>query len=150
MRTCVQGNRAQLTWAALGRSLLAAALFLCLVPTTSAHHAASGAAPVGAAPVIELVMVADPGCPYCARWEEEVGVAYAASAEGHFAPLVRRQRDDPEVKRLGNIIYSPTFILLRDGVEIGRIVGYPGPDFFWGLLEKLLKQAGFNPDSGAS
>jgi hypothetical protein len=26
-----------------------------------------------------------------------------------------------------------------EGREIGRIEGYPGADFFWGLLERLLQ-----------
>jgi hypothetical protein len=36
--------------------------------------------------------------------------------------------------------YSPTFVLAQDGQEIGRIEGYPGEAFFWGLLERLLEQ----------
>ena len=34
--------------------------------------------------------------------------------------------------------YSPTFVLADDGREVGRIEGYPGEDFFWGLLENLV------------
>jgi protein-disulfide isomerase len=42
-----------------------------------------------------LVMVRDPGCPYCARWDEEVSRSYRMSEEGRFAPLVQRTRGDP-------------------------------------------------------
>ena len=51
--------------------------------------AAPNAAPLDlrSAPAV-LVMVRDPGCPYCARWEAEVGHSYRASKEGKFAPLV--------------------------------------------------------------
>ena len=38
------------------------------------------------------------------------------------------------------IRFTPTFVLVDDGREIGRIEGYPGEDFFWGLLERLLLQ----------
>lgn len=150
MRISVQGERLDRTWAEIGKSLLVVALILCNLLLVTTPGTATVSVPNRTAPIVELIMVADPGCPYCARWEEEVGIAYAASEEGRFAPLVRRRRDDPEVKRFGKIIYSPTFILVRDGVEVGRIVGYPGPDFFWGLLGRLLEQAGFEPGSSAS
>lgn len=105
--------------------------------------------PEPAAGGVQLIMIEDPGCPYCARWHEEVGPSYAASAEGRFARLVRRGRNHPEVAKFENIIYSPTFIIARNGVEIGRIVGYPGPDFFWGFLTNILKRAGFSGQSNA-
>ena len=37
--------------------------------------------------------------------------------------------------------FSPTFVLLRDSVEVSRIEGYPGEDHFWGLLGMALKRA---------
>lgn len=134
----------------IGGAWLLAVLALSVWLSIAAGHPTTAAASDQAAPVVRLVMVEDPGCPYCALWDKEVGGAYAASAEGRFAPLVRRRRDDPDVKKLGKIVYSPTFIVVRDGVEVGRIVGYPGPDFFWGLLEGLLKKVGFRPELGAS
>ena len=109
---------------------------------------AVGAAPSDASDV-RLIMIEDPGCPYCARWHNEVGIAYAASAEGRFAPLVRRGRNHPDVAQFDKIIYSPTFIVVRNGVEIGRIIGYSGPDFFWGFLARLLRQGGFQAQNGA-
>ena len=39
------------------------------------------------------------------------------------------------------VLFTPTFILVKDGQEMGRIEGYPGQDFFWGLLEMMLKDA---------
>lgn len=98
---------------------------------------------------MRLIMIEDPGCPYCARWDREVGAAYLASAEGRFAPLTRRRRGHADVVRFANVVYSPTFIVVHDGVEIGRIVGYPGADFFWGLLGQILARAGFEADAKA-
>lgn len=94
---------------------------------------------------VSLVMVEEPGCPHCARWHREVGPAYAASAEGRFAVLQRVTMGSPEAVRLGGVRYSPTFIVLRDRQEVGRIVGYPGADFFWPMLEELLRKAGYRP-----
>jgi len=39
---------------------------------------------------------------------------------------------------LRGVMYTPTFVLLNNGREIGRITGYPGEDHFWGLLEELI------------
>jgi hypothetical protein len=36
--------------------------------------------------------------------------------------------------------YTPTFVVVQDGTEVGRIEGYPGEDFFWGLLGRILEQ----------
>jgi thioredoxin-related protein len=36
--------------------------------------------------------------------------------------------------------FTPTFILMDDGQELGRIEGYPGENFFWAVLEKLLAE----------
>jgi hypothetical protein len=39
------------------------------------------------------------------------------------------------------LTFTPTFVLMVDGIEVSRIEGYPGEDFFWGLLERMLVQA---------
>lgn len=105
--------------------------------------AAEGSA-LHSSPVI-LLLVEDRGCPYCARWDREVGPAYARSPEGRFAPLVRRFRGSPDAGFLGGVVFSPTFVVLKEGKEVGRIVGYAGPDFFWSELSALLNKAGFPP-----
>jgi hypothetical protein len=38
------------------------------------------------------------------------------------------------------VTMAPTFVLVDNGREVGRIVGYPGADFFYGLLGELLKK----------
>ena len=37
------------------------------------------------------------------------------------------------------MIVTPTFVLAEGGREVGRIVGYHGEDFFYGMLDGLLK-----------
>jgi hypothetical protein len=81
------------------------------------------------------------GCPWCALWTREVGVAYPKTAEGRRAPL--RRVDLREAKAIGvtfaaPVNASPTFVLVDGGREVGRITGYPGADFFWGLLGGML------------
>lgn len=95
------------------------------------------ASPVGAA---ELVMFETRGCPWCKLWHQEVGPGYEKSSEGRRAPL--RWVDLADVEKTGvalaaPVTASPTFVLADKGKEVGRITGYPGADFFWGLLGEL-------------
>lgn len=85
-----------------------------------------------------LVMIGDPGCPYCARWEREVAPGYVASEDGKLAPLVRRGRRDPDIAFIERVVFSPTFVMLVRGREVGRIVGYGGADLFWMQLAALM------------
>lgn len=92
---------------------------------------------------LELLMFETPGCPWCARWTEEIGGVYAKTAEGAQAPLRRvwlhdGAPDGVSLKRPAR--YSPTFVLVRAGREVGRIEGYPGEDFFWPMLGQLLEK----------
>lgn len=91
----------------------------------------------------ELVMVDREGCGYCLAWKKEIGPAYPNTDLGQFAPLrVVNIRDGaPDGVSFDRpVIFTPTFILIEDGAELARIEGYPGEDFFWGLLEKMLKE----------
>lgn len=91
----------------------------------------------------ELLMYEEAGCPWCRRWHAEVGAGYPKSPEGLRAPLRRLNISDAkrsDVKLASPITASPTFVLVDNGMEVGRITGYPGADFFWGLLGELLKK----------
>jgi hypothetical protein len=135
----IAGRRSR---AATRRGFLRGAILLFLAPWAS--HVAAESLPLSSSPVI-LLLVEDPGCPYCARWDRDVGSAYSRSPEGQFAPLVRRFRGSRDVGFLAGIAFSPTFVVVKEGREIGRIVGYSGPDFFWSDLSPLLMKAGFPP-----
>lgn len=89
----------------------------------------------------KLLMFEQDACPWCEAWRREVGVIYDKTPEGKQAPLVMINIDDPIPEQYSldyGVVYTPTFVLLEDGVEIGRIEGYPGEGFFWARLEKLL------------
>jgi hypothetical protein len=90
-----------------------------------------------------LLMVDDINCSYCRKWEREVGVGYGKSVEGRFAPLTKVRRGDPRLQGITSLAYTPTFILFVNGREAGRIVGYPGADFFWAELDQMIKRGGF-------
>jgi len=89
----------------------------------------------------ELVMYRTAGCPWCAKWDAEIAPIYPSTEAGRRAPLRKVDHDRekvPEIALVRPVRYSPTFVLVEDGREIGRIEGYPGEDFFWGLLENLV------------
>ncbi len=89
----------------------------------------------------ELIMFNSPYCEWCALWEEEVGVTYGKTDEGRSAPIRRVDIDDErpsDLKKLKPVMFTPTFVLINNGQEIGRITGYPGEAFFWGLLDELI------------
>lgn len=98
-----------------------------------------------AADGLELVMFERLGCPYCRRWFAEIGPIYARTEEGRAAPLRRVDLAGPRPANLAavqGLIYTPTFVLVRGGRELGRITGYAGEAFFWGQLQELLRHAG--------
>jgi hypothetical protein len=93
---------------------------------------------------LKLLMFEQPGCIYCARWNEEVAPEYPLTDEGQAAPLNRLQLRDPLPEGLSLVsrpVFTPTFVLVEDGIEAGRIEGYPGEDFFWPLLAALIQSA---------
>lgn len=92
---------------------------------------------------LTLIMVDEPGCSYCRKFDAQIGPGYAKTAEGRFAPLVRVRRKSPELRGYNPVIYTPTFLLVRRGEELGRLTGYPGPEFFYAELDALLAKAGF-------
>lgn len=99
---------------------------------------------------LRLVMVEEAGCVWCAEWNEALGPIYPKTEEGKLAPLRRVDihdlPDDLDFAR--PVRFTPTFVLMRDGVETGRIDGYPGEDFFWGLLAELIREAGSDGAEG--
>lgn len=113
------------------RSLLLAAVVL------------AGAVQAGPVSAAELILFERAGCPWCARWLREVAPAYPRSEEGEYAPLRRIDIDREGLP--GNIAFktpvrfTPTFVLVDQGREIGRLIGYIDAATFWGLYAKMVR-----------
>ncbi|MBO6718725.1 MAG: transcriptional regulator [Rhizobiaceae bacterium] len=110
---------------------LLAALFLALaaLPTPSTAYAA------------ELVFVEVMGCVYCIRFNRQMADAYQASETGKQVPLRRvnlRQRWPADLRNVDRPPYTPVFILVENGAEIGRFNGYTNPQRFKRELASLL------------
>tara|TARA_B100000927_G_scaffold97230_1_gene78443 strand:+ start:1873 stop:2259 length:387 start_codon:yes stop_codon:yes gene_type:complete len=90
----------------------------------------------------ELIMVEQQGCYYCLEWKDQLGHIYPKTPEGKYAPL--KTIDITEVDQLKglqrDVIFTPTFVLMEDNKELGRLEGYSGEDFFWELLELILEK----------
>lgn len=91
----------------------------------------------------ELIMFEQKGCVWCERWRAEIGPIYPKTQEGRAAPLRRVDIDEPIPSDLDGIVVerlTPVFVLLEDGREVARLRGYPGEDFFWGLLSQMVSK----------
>ncbi|WP_420402333.1 transcriptional regulator [Nisaea sp.] len=122
--------------------LLKAIVFSCLLAATCW--------PGSVRAETQLLMVEQEGCEWCDAWNREIGEVYHKTDEGKRAPLRRQDLfaawpDDVTIR--GQIHFTPTFILLVDGREAGRIEGYPGENFFWPLLAQLLNRTPRGPDT---
>lgn len=97
-------------------------------------------APVMAA---EMVMFEQPGCAWCARFNEEIAPAWPKTEQGQRAPLRRVNIHDDIPADLTEIPverFTPTFVLVEDGREIARLRGYPGDQFFWAIVDEMLSK----------
>ncbi|MCR4268606.1 transcriptional regulator [Nitratireductor sp. ZSWI3] len=88
-------------------------------------------------------MLEQPGCVWCARFNAEIAPGYAKTDEGRRAPLRRIDITGEwpaDLEAIAPERFTPTFILVENGAEIGRLRGYPGDEFFWYLLDELIEK----------
>lgn len=108
-----------------GKTLLAAALVaaqLCMA---------------GAARAAELLMFERDGCVWCARWNRDIAPIYDRTDEAKVLPLRRINIDRDRATGVvleSPVRFTPTFVVVEDGREVKRIVGYRDDNAFWGLL----------------
>lgn len=93
----------------------------------------------------ELIMFRQNGCAWCTVWQREIGPIYPKTPEGSFAPLrqVDISQSSSTVGLAQPVTVTPTFVLIENDREIGRITGYPGASFFWELLSEIFEGSTF-------
>ena len=88
-------------------------------------------------------MLEEKGCVYCAKFNREIGEVYPKTTEGKTAPLRRLDLYDSwpaDLEKVRPDTVTPTFILVHNEREVGRLRGYQGDEFFWFLLNQLLEK----------
>lgn len=120
--------------AAVGRRLILGSAFQTCIAGLGGR--------VARAATTRFVMMERHDCPWCRRWHREVGAAaWDASDLGRRAPIRRvdvAQGLPPDLQFLATWRFTPTFVLVEHGREVGRMIGYQGDLFFWQQAEALL------------
>lgn len=89
----------------------------------------------------ELIMFDRADCPWCRQFDREIALGYKRTDEGRRAPLRRidiSRQKEAGVTLKSPVTLTPTFVLSEDGVEVGRLSGYAGAEFFYPLLDEQL------------
>ena len=109
--------------------------------TLIAAIVAAGMLLPGVTQASELLMFEQAGCVYCQRWDRDVGSLYEKTPESKSLPLRRIDIQNQKVSGItlaSPVRYTPTFVVVDNGREVGRITGYSNDDSFWGLLDALV------------
>lgn len=108
---------------------------------------------VQAAQAAELVYFNSTACSVCEQWDEEVGVLYHKTDEAQRLPLRSHDIHDDKPADLAfvkGVAFTPTFVMVEDGKEVGRIVGYISDYFFWQQVAGLIKKSDSLKSANAS
>lgn len=88
-------------------------------------------------------MLEQDDCPYCKKFDREIASIYPKTDEGKRAPLRRLMLGQPwpeDLSQVASDSVTPTFILVDNNREIGRLRGYRGDEFFWVLLTEIFSK----------
>lgn len=96
-----------------------------------------------AASAMELVAFEAPNCGACKLFKRDVLPIYADSAAGKVFPLFVFEMGNKVPFRLSQpITFTPTFVWIDNGVEVGRFAGYRGKDQFFAIVNKAASSQG--------
>ena len=99
---------------------------------------------------VELIVFEHPDCQFCRVFRRDVLPRYQEAPTANRAPIrfIDIERTETASLRLrGGIHVVPTFVLMEDGREVDRIVGYWAPENFFKMLSYMLartSEAGAN------
>ena len=91
----------------------------------------------------QLVMITSSHCPWCEAFEDDIGKGYDLTEEALIYPLRRHdfyKAMPDDLAHLTPATMTPTFIVMRNGAEVGRIIGYPGAELFWWQISEFTAQ----------
>lgn len=90
----------------------------------------------------ELLYFYSDACSYCEQWDEEVGSLYNKTVESKvfkLRPVDIHEQTPSDIDHVKGVIYTPTFVAMENGREVGRILGYGNEIFFWQHMEVLIR-----------
>ena len=90
---------------------------------------------------VQLIVLEVKDCYACDLVRQHIQPAYARSPQSREVPLRYIDLNAVDAESLGlaqPVTIVPTIVLMRDGQEISRISGYPGPATFFEAVEHML------------
>jgi thioredoxin-related protein len=121
--------------------VLLSAMMAALLPPASATARRDADRPVAQQSPYELVVFEADGCIYCDSFRRDVLPLYRESQIGRETPIrfVNVSRSDETRMGLSSAItVAPTVVLMSQGQEIDRIVGYTGPVNFMKIVAHMM------------
>ena len=88
-----------------------------------------------------MLMITDKNCLYCKIWEKQIGKIYPKTDIAKKFPLQRIEvKNFINYKKydLKKTNITPTFILIKNTKEEGRIEGYTNPEMFWWQVDEIM------------
>ncbi len=95
-------------------------------------------------PGIELLVIEARGCPMCQLLRDEIAPIYRGTTRARRAPLRFVDVAHADLDSMGlasPVEIIPTIILMREGAEVDRLVGYTGPDIFMRAVGVMLGES---------
>ena len=90
---------------------------------------------------IDLIMFEGPNCGTCKLFKREVLPIYAASPAGKVFPLWVVEMGSKLSFRINEpVTFTPTFVWVDNGVEVGRFSGYYGKAQFFNIVNKAANR----------
>lgn len=126
----------------VARFLIAAALLAA--PLTKGQAGIDPTAPMPHTGKLQLVVMEAPGCIYCNIFRRDVLPSYEVSERGKEMPVRFIDVNDVDKSGIGlesPIDILPTFVVIKDNREVGRIPGYIGPEDFFHSINYLLSSS---------
>lgn len=123
-------------------TFLALSLAALLFANASPQAAHDGKLPQTSS--VELLVFEHPECVYCRVFRRDVVPKYQEAIQATRAPLRFIDLEKTDTGGLGlnaRIHTVPTVVLVKDGREVDRIVGYWSPDNFFKMLAYMLNKA---------
>ncbi len=93
-----------------------------------------------AAQAMDLVVFESPTCGTCKLFKREVLPVYAQSPAGKVFPLWVVETSGKVSFRLNQpVTFTPTFVWVDNGVEVGRFSGYFGKSQFFNIVNRAAE-----------